>query len=248
MRLLGQQAVEFGGVHGLHQMVIEARLMRTAAVLVLAPPGRSDDQRVLGPRPQRDAPRLSVLILPNLAVMSERQCLAVRQFPVPQCIGALRGLAAGLLIDAQHPSPCAYKRGASRYKRAMCKAFASKSGSSPLLLAESQESQSRSVVTPALFAFSSALIGAELGPQAPLIQVLTPKWGSTHAWRMIQTTRMPKGMRTSIALPPVFAIAEFVFISCLIPILRYLWAKNHPLPKRASTQAMMFARCGSVIW
>src|SRR5262249_58506212 len=29
---------------------------------------------------ERDGPRLSVLILPNLAAMSERQCLAVRQF------------------------------------------------------------------------------------------------------------------------------------------------------------------------
>ena len=56
---------------------------------------------------------------------------------------------------------------------------------------ESQESQSRSVVTPNLCAFSPALIGAELGAQAPLIQVLTPKRGSTHAWRMIQTTRTP---------------------------------------------------------
>ena len=35
--------------------------------------------------------------------------------------------------------------------------------------------------------------GAELGPQVPLIQVFTPKRGSTHAWRTNQTTRMPRG-------------------------------------------------------
>src|SRR5262245_27802291 len=96
--------------------------------------------------------------------------------------------------------------------------------------------------------WSWALAGAELGPQAPLIQVLTPKRGKTHTWRTIQATRMPTGMRSSIVLPLVFAFSEFVSIICTILILRYLLTKNQPLPKRASTQAMRLVRCGSVIW
>src|SRR5262249_50687401 len=44
--------------------------------------------------------------------------------------------------------------------------------------------------------------GAELGPQAPLSQVLTPKRGSTHAWRMTQATRTARGMRNSIVFAP----------------------------------------------
>src|SRR5215469_5107180 len=92
--------------------------------------------------------------------------------------------------------------------------------------------------------WSWALTGAELGPQAPLIQVLTPRGGKTHTWRTIQTTRTPNGMRSSIVLPPVFAFSEFASTTCTISILRYLWTKNQPLPKRASTQAMRLARCG----
>ena len=69
---------------------------------------------------------------------------------------------------------------------------------------------SRSVVRPTLSGASVRphLLGAELGPQAPLIQVFTPKRGSTHACRMIQTTRTPKGMRISIVLPPLLAVAR----------------------------------------
>ena len=59
---------------------------------------------------------------------------------------------------------------------------------------------------------SLVLLGAELGPQVPLIQVFTPKRGSTHTCRMIQTTRMPKGMRISIVLPPVLAVVFVVLI------------------------------------
>src|SRR5262249_46598098 len=47
-----------------------------------------------------------------------------------------------------------------------------------------------------------AWAGAELGPQAPLSQVLTPKRGSTHAWRMTQATRTARGMRNSIVFAP----------------------------------------------
>src|SRR5262249_17258160 len=96
--------------------------------------------------------------------------------------------------------------------------------------------------------WSSALAGAELDPQAPLSQVLTPRRGEGHAWGMIQATRTPQGSRNSIVLPPVSGFSDVVDIDCIIPTLCYLWAKNQPLPKRASTQAMMFARCGSAIW
>ena len=51
------------------------------------------------------------------------------------------------------------------------------------------------------FFWLTALAGAELGLQVPLSQVLTPKRGSTHTWRMTQTTRMPNSVRYSIRLP-----------------------------------------------
>src|SRR5215469_1777995 len=79
--------------------------------------------------------------------------------------------------------------------------------------------------------WSWALTGAELGPQAPLIQVLTPRRGKTDTWRTIQTTRTPKRMRNSIVLPPVFAFSVFVSIICTILILRYLWAKKSAAPE-----------------
>ena len=60
--------------------------------------------------------------------------------------------------------------------------------------------------------------GAELGPQVPLIQVFTPKRGSTQACRTIQTTRMPKGMKISIFLPPS---GWMVFIDGNVPIIRH---------------------------
>ena len=42
--------------------------------------------------------------------------------------------------------------------------------------------------------------GAELGPQAPLSQVVTPNRGRTQACRMNHRTRTPTGIRNSIVL------------------------------------------------
>jgi len=46
--------------------------------------------------------------------------------------------------------------------------------------------------------FVVLVAAAELGPQLPLIQVLTPRCGSTHTCKMIQRTKTPKRMRYSI--------------------------------------------------
>jgi hypothetical protein len=62
------------------------------------------------------------------------------------------------------------------------------------------------------FSGCSGSAEAELGSQFPLIQVFTPNRGSTHAWRMIQTTRTPTGIRTSIVFPLLFVEAKLVFI------------------------------------
>ena len=101
-----------------------------------------------------------------------------------------------------------------------------------------------------LFVWFLAWAGAELGSQAPLIQVFTPKRGSTHTWRMIQATKTTTGIRNSIVMPPLLAESTWVLIGCSVSILRSIWATraySFP-PKRASMQAMMFARCGSAIW
>ena len=42
--------------------------------------------------------------------------------------------------------------------------------------------------------------GAELGPHAPLSQVVTPNRGNTQACRMNQRTRTPTGIKNSIVL------------------------------------------------
>jgi hypothetical protein len=42
--------------------------------------------------------------------------------------------------------------------------------------------------------------GAELGPHAPLSQVVTPNRGKTQACRMNHRTRMPAGIKKSIDL------------------------------------------------
>src|SRR5689334_10578292 len=46
---------------------------------------------------------------------------------------------------------------------------------------------------------------------------------------MIQTTRTPKGTRTSIVLPPLHAVATLLFIGCSISTLRYFWRKKRSL-------------------
>src|SRR6516165_5367266 len=48
---------------------------------------------------------------------------------------------------------------------------------------------------------------------------------------MIQTTRMPRRMRSSIVLPPKSVCSGLVFTNCLVPTLRYLWAKKSAAPK-----------------
>src|SRR5262249_54362976 len=71
------------------------------------------------------------------------------------------------------------------------------------------------------FIRSAALVGAELGPQAPLSQVLTPKRGSTHAWRMTQATRTPNGMRNSIVFAPFIVSPGRIPAPCLLDRSRH---------------------------